>query len=326
MIAFTICSNNYIPKAQVLASSIKLKSNTPVYLILADKRNPAIHYDALGFDRVISAEELAIPNIQWMKEHYDVVEFNTALKSFAFEYILSNTTYNLIYYFDPDIKVYQPLEAFADFWSNAKIVLTPHVLSPIPFDDKFPGENLFLNHGTFNLGFIGLKRSEITFLFLKWWSDRLRNHCIIKLTEGFFVDQIWFNLVPLYYKDDVKVIYHPGWNMAYWNLHERSIKRIDKVFYINENELLYFYHFSSFDLNMKRLSPYPQMARFSFDNRPDLIDLYQDYKSDIVSFDLQQFSGVKYFDGNYPILSPSPSLFKRASRRFRKEIYKMISE
>src|SRR5829696_5044385 len=123
MIAFTICSNNYLPKAQVLAASLKARSAVEVYLVLADNKSALVEYKNLGFDRVIFPEELPISNLLWMKENYNIIEFNTALKSFAFEFIFSETSCNSIYYFDPDIKVYQPLEAFEKYWSESNIVL-----------------------------------------------------------------------------------------------------------------------------------------------------------------------------------------------------------
>jgi hypothetical protein len=224
MSCFTICSNNYIGKALVLASSIKQLEETPVFLFLADEREETIDYNALAFDRVVFLEELEIPNLQWMKEHYSIVELNTAIKPFAFDYLFQHTPADLCYYFDPDMRVYQPISAFAPYWAGNPVLLTPHVLTPIPFDGQFPGENLFLNHGTFNLGFLGLQRSDQSDRLLSWWSERMREHCIINLTEGYFVDQIWFNLVPGFF-GPVTITHQPGWNMAYWNLHERILTK-----------------------------------------------------------------------------------------------------
>jgi hypothetical protein len=320
MTAFTICSNNYIPKAQVLCASIKKLSPIPVYLFLADIKQQEIMYDTLGFDKVVFLEELPILNLQWMKERYNVIEFNTAIKPFAFQYILQTTPANAIYYFDPDIKVYQPVEAFEDLWKNQTIFLTPHALTPLPLDDKFPGENLFLNHGTFNLGFLAIRRAEVCNDFLKWWSDRLKEHCVIDLREGYFVDQIWCNLVPIYYKEHVKISDHPGLNVAYWNLHERRIGLVQNEFLVNNQVKLFFYHFSHFDINLRNLSPRPENSRFNFDNRPDLIELYLDYKLGLMQYKVSDFSTFKYFNGSYPVLPPAVPIYKRVIKRVKKEM------
>ncbi|RFZ95597.1 hypothetical protein D0C36_08795 [Mucilaginibacter conchicola] len=314
MIAFTICANNYIPKAQVLASSIRNTSSIPVYLVLADSLNDTIDYSLLNFDGVITVEELGIPNLQWMKENYHVVEFSTAVKSFAFTYFFEKTSADHVFFFDPDIKVYSPLQDLAAYWDHASVLLTPHILTPIPFDNKFPGENLFLNHGIYNLGFLGLKRGDVTNTLLAWWSARMKENCIISLAHGFFVDQLWFNLAPSLF-GDAKVIEQPGCNMAYWNLHERDVTLSDGQFRVN-NQPLYFYHFSGLDTSLTHICTTTDY-RYTFHEKPGLKLLYQDYVDNINQFTPGLFSNIKYFDGKYPILPPTPSLFQRLVKKIR---------
>jgi len=314
MIAFTICSNNYLAKACVLLKSIKSKGDTPVYLFLADCKSDHIDYSLLGFDDVVIPEQLEIENLQWQLENYNIIEFNTALKGPAFKYLFSKTKGDIIYYFDPDIKIYQPLELFNRYWNNKSILLTPHILSPIPFDGLFPGENLFLNHGIYNLGFLGLKRSEVTEDFLNWWNQRLAHKCIIDLKEGYFTDQIWLTLAPLLFKD-VCVIEHPGFNAAYWNLHDRSIEFKDGTALVNKTEDLYFYHFSSFDVKLEQLIP-TDNARYNFNSRKEMIALYTDYLNDLLHYNMTNYESFNYYNGIYPKLKKyNPSIIARIKRR-----------
>ena len=317
MIAFTICANNYIYKAQVLADSIKLTSAIPVYLVLADERSNLIDYSLLNFTGIIYPEDLPIPNLQWMKENYDVVEFSTAIKSFAFTYFFEKTASDHVFFFDPDIKVYQPLQDLRVFWDNASILLTPHILTPLPFDNKFPGENLFLNHGIFNLGFLGLKKGKVTNALLNWWNDRMAEHCIISLTYGFFVDQLWFNLVPGLF-GETTVIRHPGCNMAYWNLHERQLTTADGKYQVNHQPLI-FYHFSGVDMSLTHICKTANY-RYSFDEQPALKILYQDYLDHSNHFDPSKFNNISYFEGKYPIAPPQPTLFQRIIKRIKMHI------
>ncbi len=305
MIAFTICSNNYLAQASVLAQSIKDHGDFEIILILADKKSDQINYKNLPFDRIVSPEELNISTLQWMKENYNIIEFNTALKPFAFEYLFTNSKADRIYYFDPDIKVYQSLKNFDKFWKDKFILLTPHILTPMPFDGKFPGENLFLNHGIYNLGFLGLGRGELTNTLLLWWSTRLLEKCIIDLKEGYFVDQLWFNLVPLIF-NSVSVIESPGCNMAYWNLHERNLTTdVNGIYTINEESPLYFYHFSSFDTTLTYCAPNVPNSRYSFEDRYVLKSLYEDYFSDLSKYNPTFFKSIKYYDSKYPIIIPA---------------------
>jgi hypothetical protein len=313
MIAFTICANNYIYKAQVLADSIQRTSAIPVYLVLADERT-SMDYAALNFTAVIDPEELGIPNLQWMKENYDVVEFSTALKSFAFSYFFDKTSSDRIFFFDPDVKVYQPLQTLAAFWEEAAVLLTPHILTPLPFDDKFPGEDLFLNHGIYNLGFLGLKRGKVSDALLEWWNARMKEHCRISLAYGFFVDQLWFNLVPGLF-GEVAVIQQPGCNMAYWNVHERQMTCADGQYLVNQQPLV-FYHFSGVDTSLTHICKTPAY-RHRFEEEPVLKTLYQDYLDHLNQFEPHQFQDISYFGGKYPIIPSPPSLFQRIVRKIK---------
>jgi hypothetical protein len=315
MTCFTICSNNYIYKALVLAASVKKLDKTPVLLFLADEPEEGIDYPSLIFDRVVLLDELGIPNLQWMKEHYSIVELNTAIKPFAFKYLLKHTAHDSLYYFDPDIRVYQPVSAFERFWAGSSILLTPHILTPIPLDGKFPAENLFLNHGTFNLGFLGLKRSEQADHLLSWWSERMLERCTINLVEGYFVDQIWFNLVPGFFHP-VTVTDHPGWNMSYWNLHERTLSHDNDGYLVNGNKPLFFFHFSSFDPRLVQIHYKPDF-RYRFEDNETLKTLYREYLVELNGNNPDFYKGFAYFKGRFPLPAPRPSLGQRVIRKIR---------
>ena len=315
MISFTICSNNYIHKAQVLANSIQKLSGTPIYLFLADLNDSKISYSQLNFNKVIFLEELNIPNLQWMKEHYSIVELNTAIKPFAFSYLLRHTDAADFFYFDPDMCLFQPLTAFEPLWKDATILLTPHILSPIPFDGKFPGENLFLNHGIYNLGFLGLKRGAVTEKLLGWWSERSLEYCKIDLSEGYFVDQLWFNLVPGLF-GSTTITPHPGCNMSYWNLHERMLSLVAGNYVVNTTEPLIFYHFSSFDAEVNHIH-YKKDIRYSFADQGALKTLYKEYAAALDNFSQEFYQGFSYFNGQYPLVAPKPTILKRILRKVK---------
>jgi hypothetical protein len=312
---FTICSNNYIYKAQVLAASIKAYSDTSVFLFLADAKNAKIDYTALGFTKVFFLEEIGISNLQWMKENYQLVELNTAIKPFAFNYLFTRQGATHVYFFDPDVKLFQSVDFFRGFWGNNSVLLTPHILTPLPFDKKMPDENLFLNHGIYNLGFLGLKNTDITRQLVDWWAQRSYEKCVIDLREGYFVDQLWFNLVPLFFKA-VTVIEHKGCNAAYWNLHERKLFIENNSYKISDQESLVFFHFSGVGLRLENMSKLPNF-RYSFEDRPVLKQLYQEYIDQCNEYKPNQFLSISYFDGKYPLSKPQPSITERIVKKIK---------
>jgi hypothetical protein len=70
-------------KALALKSSILSFGKFSIYLVLADEMSDEIDYDALGFQKVITIDQLNITNLDWQLNHYSIVEFNTS-QFFAF--------------------------------------------------------------------------------------------------------------------------------------------------------------------------------------------------------------------------------------------------
>ena len=63
MLVFTSCTNNYIPKARVLASTLKTQHpNWTFCLLLGETQPNNFDLENEPFDRLLNFEELSIPN------------------------------------------------------------------------------------------------------------------------------------------------------------------------------------------------------------------------------------------------------------------------
>lgn len=276
-IAFTICSNNYLGQAKVLSDSVYEHSRDKYdfYIVLCDVKNEAIDYSEFHAN-FVEAADLNIENFDWMREHYNIIELNTAIKPFTFKYLINKYNPEFIHYLDPDTCTYAPLTAIEDeMGKDNSILLTPHSLAPLAMDGNRPTDQTFLNAGIYNLGFLGLRADDTSKRMLDWWCEILKEHCLIDTKNGLFVDQLPMNLVPLYF-DHVKVTRHKGLNVAYWNLHERVIhKEKEGKFYVNQDPLV-FYHFSNFNPSLP-----DQLTgvgnRYHFSDYPVLKELFDDY-------------------------------------------------
>ncbi len=153
-----------------------------------------------------------------MKAIYGVTEFATAVKPWLFRTLLA--AHETVTYLDPDIKVFAPLDDIPVLALEHGIVLTPHLLEPLPRDDLEPSETTILQSGMFNLGFVAVGPKAIP--FLDWWSERLARECIIAPEAGRFVDQRWVDFVPTLF--DHVVQRDPGLNVAWWNLSDRTVR------------------------------------------------------------------------------------------------------
>lgn len=297
-IAFTICSNNYLAQAKVLMDSMsETNPEYKLYIFLCDEFNERINYKDFGSVTFVSISNMYIYCFHEIVNKYDIVELNTSIKPSAFKYLIANSeSVTKIIYLDPDIQVFDSLDLIEDNLENHDILLTPHVVKPIAVDDKSPAENLFLNYGIYNLGFLAVKADSPNVAnFLDWWEERTLKIGYSKVEEGLFVDQLWINLVPIFF-DKVKILKELGLNVAPWNLHERnSITKVGDKFIMIDNSILLFYHFSSYNYKQPEfLSKYY--------NRYDTVvlsqevkTLYNEYHKRLVNNNVSYFHALKCF-------------------------------
>lgn len=295
-IAFTICSNNYLAQARILGDSIKATNpDYEFYIGLVDKFSPEIDYDKEIGHNIILSENIGIPDFDDLWKKFSIIEFNTCVKPFFFEYFISHyEDLEFLYYLDPDTYVFDSFKLIEyEFGDENNILLTPHILTPINLDGKYPDEPIFLNYGLYNLGFLGLKKPVLSLNLIHWWKERTYNFGYNRTCEGLFVDQLWFNLVPILF-EKVKISKHLGLNMGPWNLHERILSKENGNFQVNDNYPLIFYHFSNYKYSQPEvLASY--YNRFTFDNRLDLKEIYETYLERLIAIDIKKISSISCF-------------------------------
>jgi hypothetical protein len=241
---FTICSANYLPYARVLHRSLGRNSAIRDFVcFLVDEVNGRFSTEDLPFD-CVEARTIGCGNFFDMAARYSIIEMNTAIKPYCFKWLLKNKNSDNIVYLDPDIYVLSEfLELNELLCADADIVLTPHSTQPL-LDGKDPDDHRLLRTGVYNLGFCAVRRSSSASAFLDWWHEHLIENCTIEIENGIFVDQKYCDLVPSYF-DNVKVLRHPGYNVAYWNLlHRKVIKTEENNEWLVNALPLRFFHFS----------------------------------------------------------------------------------
>ncbi|WP_439559425.1 glycosyl transferase [Dyadobacter sp.] len=282
-IAFTICSINYLAQARTLGDSLRATNPDVRFFIGLVDLLQGVSFDDLYTPAfpMIEIDKIGIRDFQEMADRYNITELNTAVKPFYFTYFFKHypEAKNVIY-FDPDIIVFQPLTGLLASLEKSDAVLTPHLNSPIE-DRLTPNELHHLNTGIYNLGFVAFRRSEINSEFIAWWEEKLRYECLIDLCNGLFVDQNWMNFLPVFVPK-THIERNPGYNAAYWNLHERVFSKKDNTFFVNENNPLIFFHYSGYDpAKPDILSKYQD--RFELSERPDLTELFALYRDSLIS-------------------------------------------
>ncbi len=199
--AFTSITSNYLPKARVLAAT--LKKHNPEFkfhLLLSDELPPEFDIEEEPFDTIINVSELDIPGMDaWIFKHR-IVEMCTAVKGYGFLEIIKRFSAEKVFYFDPDMAVFSSLGQLLNALDLHSIVLTPHQTVPEEsYEAIVDNEICSLKHGIYNLGFLGIRSSEQGMEFCIWWASRLHDFCYDDIARGLFTDQRWVDLAPAFF-------------------------------------------------------------------------------------------------------------------------------
>jgi glycosyltransferase involved in cell wall biosynthesis len=272
--ACTIVSKNYVAYARVLARSFR--EHHPqgrFFVLLVDRNEGKIDPAAEPFELVEIETLRNVPRLDAFLFKYTLLEANTAVKPFFLEYLIETYQLENLVYFDPDILILSSLDRLAELVAGTSIVLTPHLTEPIA-DDAYPNEQAILMSGSFNLGFIALRMTEASRALLRWWQERLYDKCLVRIPEALFVDQKWMDLAPGLFKE-VLVLHDPGYNVAYWNLHGRTVT-IEADGPQSNGRPLVFFHFSGIDpQSLEGVSKHQN--RFRLGDIGGAADLYRRY-------------------------------------------------
>lgn len=251
---FTSVTSCYIPKARVLAKTLKkYNKNAVMHLVISDDLPENFDLAKEDFDYLWNAEDFIETenNKKWFYMH-TVVELCTAVKGAAALHILKKTNTNKLIYLDPDIAVFNDLNPLSEMLDEKSVLITPHQTDPaFKYEDIVADEMCSLKYGIYNFGFFGVKNDENGLKFLNWWNNRLMRFCYDDTSNGLFVDQRWADLAPALF-DFVKVVRELVYNVATWNLATRQITGDEKNGWKVNGQPLAFYHFSGFDSGAHR--------------------------------------------------------------------------
>jgi hypothetical protein len=286
-IAYTICTENYLPYAKALGISF-IKFNPKYrFIIFVFNIKKSLPQEKSSYYELIDIESLSLPYYYEMKARYNDFELSCALKPFVAEYLLSNILEGaLLFYLDSDMLVFGPFAKAEKTLSNNSILLSPHITKSFNDETGNPKEETILKAGVYNAGFWGISKCIESFRFIKWWQEKLRIKCFSKIEEGLFVDQIWLSYVPIFFEKTI-IFKDPGYNVAYWNLNEREIKEINNCFMVNDNNPLILFHYSGYNIfHPEEISKYQN--RFSFIDMPYLKFIFDIYVDTVIQNDIEK--------------------------------------
>ena len=284
---FTICAKNYLAHAMVLGEQLKVHHPEAAFTIFLADKSIGIDPESIPFE-IVTLEQLGLPAERDMIVRYNITELCTAIKPYCFLFLFDQSPEPVVY-LDPDIFVVSPLVEVREALKQNDAVLTPHIVRPQEHGEL--RSETFLRYGIYNLGFLALGQSRDSAAFLVWWAERMETQGGIDLENGVFVDQKWADFVPAFIEKTV-VLRHEGYNVAYWNLHNRAIEQKNGSYQSNGTPLR-FVHFSAIpDRSDPSISKrYPV---FTTDSCQDLGELLSEYRRLLSKFGLERFQELAF--------------------------------
>jgi hypothetical protein len=244
----TIITANYFFYAKALFDSIKKYDSNLNFqvLVVGDFEEDLIYngIEVIKLDLLKSCFQQDYNSIK----HYEVDEASKlrwALKPLFLKYLLLKRKFDKALFLDPDLYFYSnPLFLFDDL-NDKDVIITPHWRSkdPVLDPDNF---NWLFTGGLFNAGFFGCNANSIN--ILDWWLKA----CSYKMekADGFYVDQVYLNLMPIYFSGQVEILQHKGCNVATWNIIECERSIVGNAVLINKEYPIVFIHYTNGTINL----------------------------------------------------------------------------
>ena len=255
-IAFTICTLNRMGMALTVGHSfIQHNTDYQFFICVADKIEGRIKKEDFAPFSIIDLTDTPF----FQEEIFNPIllsytnRFCYACKSYFAYYLNKKMNASLFIYLDSDILV---LNNFSDAelcLQNKSFIITPEIgqsyealhQNNIPDRDIVYAEYCLTagGGGVYNTGFFAWKQSDTANHILYWWKERLCRWSIHFIFKG---DQDWFDLIPIYFPEDMHIFRHDGYNVLRTNFVEREISERNNIFYANEQPII-FVHFCGYN-------------------------------------------------------------------------------
>ena len=240
----TIATGSHFKYAAALATSLKrhhpaLKSKVLLIDLVGEQSfRPQASIDVHRLD------EMQVPDIDHMKIYFNAFELSNCLKPFFVTHLLRKG-FDKVVYLDADILAVNNFSDLFAMLDHHDFVLSPHWLQPELAPKSEVSAHNIADLGFYNGGMWGMRQSPGALDVLEWLM-RLLPRCGFDYRQnGMFVDQKLLPLAAQLFRSQFGCLEHPGYNVGYWNLHERNITRSGDRYLVNGHPAVFF-HLSGF--------------------------------------------------------------------------------
>lgn len=243
LIFCTVVTKSHLIFADALYRSLLATQENFLFYAFVIDGNEELRQE-LQFETVF-LDEMRIKNIADMQIYYNPFELCCAIKPFAIRHLMLEKGHSKVIFLDSDIMAigsFSELDAILDTYNFS---FTPHILSPYPQDGLEPSTLTIINSGIYNGGFWAFNNSDESLQILEWLAKIFEKFAFDDPENGMFVDQKFLPMAASLFSKSFFQMDDAGYNIAYWNLHERNLSIKNGVFYSNSTPAIFF-HFSGY--------------------------------------------------------------------------------
>ncbi|MFZ4116597.1 MAG: hypothetical protein ACOYK6_07760 [Chthoniobacterales bacterium] len=244
----TVVTNDYFYQAVILGRTIDLfEQDTDFIVFVVGYKHDECCYQDCAFE-IVDAKILNTEEWERFLFQYTGIAACCALKPRALKHTLLH--YDKVIYLDSDMKLFKNLSEAWEKLDHADLSLTPHRNGATSFAAPLVSSMMLRISGIFNAGYIGATPSISP--FLDWWWEKTHYNCLVDdFIIGIYLDQLYLH-EALGRVDQLNILKHAGYNVAWWNFDQRKIERHHDHYIVNNLPLVLF-HFSCFQFFLQNL-------------------------------------------------------------------------
>jgi glycosyltransferase involved in cell wall biosynthesis len=223
--AATVCTLDHLHFALALASSLhRHEPDVALYILVVD--GDGADLPPVEGCTFLRGSEVALFDDLYLPLKLSAMELCCAAKPFLLEHVAAVSGRSVVVYLDADIYLFAPLARLREAAAQSDFVVFPHTFAPMPRPElqwERPTLGQLAFAGVLNAGLFAFRVGEAAERFLATWRELVTQPGAFLESRGAQTEQNAFNWVVAF-ADDVRVLRDIAYNVAYWNLHERSLR------------------------------------------------------------------------------------------------------
>ena len=228
----------YEPRARVMVESLRASGEEAMVLVVCfdeESLRRTRDWDMGGVDaRGIAELEERFPSLGPLRETRTPAEYFFTATPFVVLWALSESSPDeWVTYLDADLFFLSSPEPIYEELAGAHAGIIEH---------RFRDDHRFLErYGRFNVGWVSFRASDEGHGLARWWGDRCVEWCFDQPDQGRYADQGYLDSF-IDVGSGVRVITHPGADLAPWNLDSHEVTRAAGGGVLVDGAPLIFFH------------------------------------------------------------------------------------